>query len=53
VNYGEEELLDDNNINPIPTLQSSLLDHRSTLGNQGTTIAKLPPSFSLSTPTNT
>jgi hypothetical protein len=50
MNYGEEELLDDNIINPIPILQSSLLDHQSTLGHQGTTIAKFPPSFSFSTP---
>ncbi len=45
VNYGEEELLDDNIINPILILQSSFFDHRSTLGHQGTAIAKLLPNF--------
>ncbi len=52
MNYDEKELLDDNIINPIPILQSFLLDHRSTLGNQGIIIAKLPPNFTFSTPTN-
>jgi hypothetical protein len=46
VNYGKEELLDNNIINPIPILSSSLLDHRSTLGNQGI----LLPSFHLASP---
>jgi hypothetical protein len=27
VNYGEEELLDDNIINPIPILQKTFHDH--------------------------
>jgi hypothetical protein len=46
-------LLDDIIINPIPILQRSFLDHQSTLGNKGTTIAKLLPSFSFFTPTIT
>jgi hypothetical protein len=51
VNYGEQKLLDDNIIKPIPILQSFLSDHQSIWGHQGITIAKLSPSFSLSKPT--
>jgi hypothetical protein len=54
MNYGEKKLLNDDIINPIPILQSSFLNHQSTLDNQGTTIAKLSPRFSfLHPPTST
>ena len=43
MNYGEEELLDDNIINPIPILQSSLFAYQNTLGPK----ALLSPSFHL------
>jgi hypothetical protein len=53
MNYGEKEMFYDNIINPIPILQSSLLDHLSILGHQNIIIAELSLSFLFSTTTNT